>query len=79
MTEFTNGVLGGASMESERFAVDGMSCDHCIARVQKALDGVNGVERASIDLTGAEVTWNPERTDREGIVVAIRSAGYSAA
>ena len=30
--------------------VEGMMCQHCVARVKKALEGVDGVEEAVVDL-----------------------------
>jgi len=40
--------------------IDGMSCGHCKATVEKALLGVEGVEHVTVDLDGkvAEVSGN---------------------
>jgi len=65
-------------MESERIAVTGMSCQHCVARVRKALEDMDSVEVQSLEIGEARVLWDPERVDRGSIVAAIRLAGYSA-
>ena len=43
-------------------AVEGMSCQHCVASVQKALDKLDGVERAQVELEEkkVEVVCDPD-------------------
>ena len=35
--------------------VEGMTCGHCVGRVQKALDAARGVIEAKVDLTSIEL------------------------
>ena len=57
--------------------VEGMSCGHCKAAVEKALKAVDGVESAEVDLSNksAEVTLTKEVGD-DVLVKAITDAGY---
>ena len=59
--------------------VAGMTCDHCVGTVRRALEAVPGVRSADVDLPGgrAEVTIDPERVDRAGLKPAVEAAGYS--
>lgn len=60
--------------------VDGMTCSHCVGRVQKALDAAPGVVEAKVDLdTGtAEIRLGAD-ADPSALVAAVEAAGYSAA
>jgi copper chaperone CopZ len=59
--------------------VQGMTCNHCQAKVAKALEQVNGVFAVSVDLAAgkAEVDAAPT-TDVQGLVAAVKQAGYDA-
>ena len=56
--------------------VEGMMCNHCKMKVEKALQKVSGVESVNIDLTAKEavVTGDAERSQ---LVKAVVAAGYS--
>ena len=59
--------------------VEGMTCGHCSARVEKALAGVSGVDKAKVDLKKglAEVTLaNP--IEDAVLTKAVVDAGYEA-
>jgi len=57
--------------------VDGMTCGHCVGRVQKALDAAPGVIDAKVDLDSgtAEVSYGAE-TDTARLAEIISEAGY---
>ena len=59
--------------------VEGMTCGHCVARVQKALDAAPGVETARVDLESgtAEVRFGAE-TDPATLIEVIEASGYAA-
>jgi Cu+-exporting ATPase len=59
------------------FRVDGMSCASCVARVERALKAVPGVESASLNLATerATVRADPD-TSRESLYAAVEKAGY---
>lgn len=58
-----------------QFQVIGMTCEHCVQAVTKALLAVPNVHRAVVDLqTGSvRVEGNPEQS---GIRKAVKEAGY---
>lgn len=55
--------------------VEGMSCNHCKAAVEKALKDVAGVEAAQVDLAKKEVVVTGA-APKEALVEAIEDAGY---
>ncbi|NMW84374.1 heavy metal translocating P-type ATPase [Peptoniphilus sp. AGMB00490] len=59
--------------------VEGMSCNHCVAAVKKALESVEGVSEANVMLEEkrAEVKLDKEVSSDE-LVKAVEDAGYSA-
>ena len=58
--------------------VSGMSCAHCVARVEKALKDVDGVKEVKVDLeTGtATVKYNSKKVEPSKLEEAIKEAGY---
>ena len=57
--------------------VDGMSCGHCTARVEKALKALPGVKNAVASLTDKNVTVSLEEPVETSILIrAIKDAGY---
>lgn len=59
--------------------VSGMSCGHCVARVEKALAGVSGVERVQVSLDAGAAFVTAGDADRAALVKAVEEAGYRAA
>lgn len=57
------------------FKVEGMTCNHCKANVEKAILGVEGVTGVTIDLSSgkAEVEGTP---DPKAVIAAVESRGY---
>ena len=56
--------------------VEGMTCNHCKMRAEKALLGVNGVEKVKVDLETKEAIVTGD-VKRANLVSAIEKAGYS--
>lgn len=63
------------------FNVPEVSCGHCKASIETALQPLEGVEQAEVDLESksVEVVYDDAVIDRTGVVRAIESAGYSVA
>ncbi|MGB3178689.1 MAG: heavy metal translocating P-type ATPase [Albidovulum sp.] len=61
------------------FAVDGMTCASCVARVERALKAVSGVEDAQVNLIAgtARVEYSAPAGPTE-IVAALKATGYPA-
>jgi len=64
--------------ESYRIPVQGMSCQHCVARVKAAVEGLAGTRVEAVSIGEVSVALDPQRTSRQEVLAAIRSAGYSA-
>jgi P-type Cu+ transporter len=65
--------------ETLTIPIEGMTCGHCVAMVQGALEGVPGVRSAKVDLANrqAEVVVESGQADRSKLAKAVESAGYS--
>ncbi len=62
----------------EKINVNGMSCGHCTAAVERALKALPGVEKAkaSLEDKNVTVTYDPGKTSRSDIKKAIEEEGY---
>jgi len=57
--------------------VKGMSCQHCVMSVTKALNQLNGIKNVQIDLAKGEVRFDNTKTiASEQIEKAVTDAGY---
>ncbi|MFV0466838.1 MAG: heavy metal translocating P-type ATPase [Lachnospiraceae bacterium] len=57
--------------------IEGMTCSHCSARVEKALKEVTGVTEASVDLEGKKATVTlTEQLNDDILKKAVTDAGY---
>ena len=63
-------------MAQVKIQIDGMSCMHCAGRVQKALDELDGVSVAKVEVGSAEVTFDESKLTRAQIDAAITASGY---
>jgi Cu+-exporting ATPase len=59
--------------------IAGMTCDHCVGTVRRALEAVPGVQSALVDLKQgrAEVTFDLGQVDRGQLKGAVEAVGYS--
>jgi copper chaperone CopZ len=57
-----------------------LSCPSCVAKIEKALKALDGVEQATVHFnTGRiEVEYDPEEVETDALVSAVRSVGYEA-
>jgi P-type Cu+ transporter len=60
--------------------VSGLTCASCVGHVQQALEDQPGVSAANVNLVTreAKVSFNPDGTNVETLVAAIRGRGYGA-
>ncbi len=65
-------------MTKATLKIQGMTCNHCVMRVQKALKGVAGVQDALVDLNKAEaaVTFDEGKVNMDKLSTAVVDAGY---
>ena len=62
----------------EQFSVKGMTCGNCVKHVQKALQGLQGISQAEVDLhlQQATVEYDPQAITYEHMAMALKEAGY---
>ncbi len=60
-------------------SIKGMSCGSCVARIERALSGLEGVYRADVKVGSAEVALDPSRVSEVDLARAVESAGYEVA
>jgi copper chaperone CopZ len=60
----------------KKIAIEGMSCGHCVARVEKALKGVNGVSGVEVSLAGKSASVTGDGLAEEALRAAVEGAGY---
>ncbi|MFP4546844.1 MAG: heavy-metal-associated domain-containing protein [Fidelibacterota bacterium] len=68
-------------MSTQKIKVEGMTCNHCVMRVEKALKDVNEVNDVRINLNTGEVTVDHD-ADKDilpALEKAVDNAGYSVA
>jgi len=61
-----------------QYALDGLTCGHCVQTVEKAVSAVPGVELATVDLVpgGTSRLRLTGTADQEALAEAVRSSGY---
>jgi copper chaperone CopZ len=65
-------------MTTVTLSITGMSCDHCVRRVTKALAAVPGVTVRQVTVGHATVDYNDQPDALAAIVRALDDAGYEA-
>jgi copper chaperone len=66
-------------MAETRIAIEGMSCQHCVMAVKKALGGVPGIIESDVQVGTAVVKYDENKVKQEDIETRIESAGYKVA
>jgi copper ion binding protein len=60
------------------FEVTGMTCQHCVDSVTRAVSAVSGISKVSVDLEYGIVTTEGNELSPTAITAAIGEAGYEA-
>jgi copper chaperone len=61
----------------EKVKIQGMSCQHCVMAVTKALNKIGGLKEVKVDLDKGEASFlNEGKISREKIGQAIAEAGF---
>lgn len=64
-------------MTSTTYAVEGMTCDHCVAAVRSELTRLDGVSDVEVDLgSGAVTITSRAGLDPDAVRAAVEEAGY---
>lgn len=57
--------------------IKGMSCQHCVMAVTKALGAIDGIKNVQVDLKTATATYDETKpVAADVIAAAIKKAGY---
>lgn len=59
----------------KKILIEGMSCEHCVAHVKDALEGIDGVSSVLVNLEGKYATVETDVND-EILKEAIEEEGY---
>ena len=66
-------------MAETRIAIEGMSCQHCVMAVKKALGGVPGIIESDVQVGTAVVKFDENKVKKEDIETRIETTGYKVA
>jgi len=64
-------------MERLQINVQGLTCQHCIGRVERAVSALESATSVEVSLTEVRLEHDPGRLSRAEVEAAIREAGYS--
>lgn len=57
--------------------IKGMSCNHCVMAVARALNEIEGIKNVKVDLAKGEAAFDEAKTiDMDLVRKAIKKAGY---
>ena len=72
-------MLGSAdNQEKVTIKISGMSCNHCVQRIEKALQQAEGVNKARVVLSEekAYLEYDPTAINTETLLQIIKDSGY---
>lgn len=65
-------------MKNATYTITGMSCGHCLNRVNSALAKVDGIAGQQVQIGSARIEFDPEKVTEMQIAEAITNSGYHA-
>lgn len=66
-------------MKTRTIEVKGMSCNHCVQSVTKALSSLEGLANVKVDLLSGSATYDESQAvDEHEVKAAIERAGFTA-
>ncbi len=63
-------------MVNETIRIKGMSCQHCVMNVKKAIGMLDGISAADVQIGLLNVTYDESKVHRSDIESAVETAGY---
>ena len=64
-------------MTREQIKIEGMSCQHCVASVKKALESLEGIEQLRVNLEQGSATFlRSDAVNMEQIKRVVEDSGY---
>ncbi len=58
--------------------IEGMTCDHCVMHVTKALQAVPGVTETTVDLQTKSAKVEHDGAELQNLIAAVEEEGYTA-
>ena len=65
--------------ETRIYAVEGMTCDHCVLSVREEVSEVGGVSAVDVELASGRLTVTGRQVNDDAVRVAVAEAGYEVA
>lgn len=67
-------------MKDIKLKIEGMHCTGCSSRLEKALNNIEGVEKAKVSFEEEEavITYDNEKVSEKQIIIEIEEAGFRA-
>lgn len=62
-------------MTTKKFNIDGMSCNHCVLGIKKALEVFNPAD-LKVEIGKAMVTFDEAEVNEQDLINAIEDEGY---
>lgn len=56
--------------------IEGMSCQHCVMRVKRALEGLAGISNLSVEVGKAKISFDEAKIQQADIENAVIKTGY---
>ena len=60
----------------ETLKINGMSCQHCVGAVKKALEKIPGLSQVVVNLEAGQATFTNNGADRQQLRTAISKIGF---
>lgn len=62
----------------QKFAINGMSCNHCVATVEKAVNELPGIQKVKVNLKKNEgvVKFDESQINAQQIAEKVTAAGF---
>lgn len=64
-------------MAEMKMKIEGMSCQHCVMAVKKALGGISGVTSSDVEIGSALVVYDESKATEKDFKNAVEKAGFT--
>ena len=63
-------------MNEAKLSIEGMSCEHCVAAVDRALKSLSAVHVDRVEIGSARISYDPAQVDEATIRGAVEAQGF---
>ncbi|MCX8070680.1 MAG: cation transporter [Thermodesulfovibrionales bacterium] len=63
-------------MKDIEIKIEGMSCNHCVSRVKKAIDSLKGIQNSDVSIGLAKIEFDDKIISENDIKSSIIKSGY---